>query len=169
MHKHEVHRVEVGLDRFEGRVGVQRETGAQAEAAHLVDQFVGLAHLDVHRAPVRAGIGEVLQVPAGLGHHEVAIEEQRRVTTQRRHHRWSDGQIGHEVTVHDVHVQPIGRGRHLAHLLRQHPEVRREHRRRDPQVPCAPRVPVLGGGPCLHATGLPAQRKRAQQRMRRNP
>ena len=39
-----------------------------------------------------------------------------------------------EVPVHDVDVQPVGRRGHLAHLLGQHAEVGREHRRRDAQV-----------------------------------
>ncbi len=35
--------------------------------------------------------------------------------------------------------------------------------------PVLPGIPALARGRCLHVTGVPAQLKRAQQRMRRNP
>ncbi len=41
-----------------------------------------------------------------VGHHQVAVEEQTGVSAQRRHHRWADGEVGDEVTVHDVDVEP---------------------------------------------------------------
>ena len=82
--QHEVDIAQVGPHGLEGRVGVEGQPGPQAEPAHLRDQLVGAAHLDVHRAAVGAGVGEVLEVPSRLGHHQVAVEEERRVAAQRR-------------------------------------------------------------------------------------
>ena len=127
------------------------------------------ADLDVHRAAVGPGVGEVLQVAPRLGHHEVAVEEQRRVVAQRGHHGRPDRHVGDEVPVHDVDVEPVGRGRHLPHLLGQHAEVGRQHRRRDAQVSGAARVAARLSSSAASTVRAAAQLKRAQQRMRRNP
>ena len=171
-HRHAQHQVdvpEVGLHRLERRVGVEGQARPQAQPAHLRDELVRVADLDVHRAAVGAGVGEVLQVPPGLGHHEVTVEEERRVAAQRRHHGRPDGDIGDEVPVHHVDVEPVGGLRHLPHLLGQQAEVGRQHRRRDAQVTGATGVPFRRRCRSLQRSVAPAQVKRAQQRMRRNP
>ena len=164
----EVDVAQVGPHRVERRVGIERHAGPQAEAAHLRDELVGVPDLDVHRAAVRPGVGEVLQVAPGLGHHEVAVEEQRRVAPQRRHHRRPDRHVRHEVPVHHVDVEPVGRGRHLPDLLGQQPEVGRQHRRGDAQRAGATGIAAGCRRPRFHGSPA-AQPKRAQQRMRRNP
>ena len=167
--QHQVDVAEVGLHRLERRVRVEGQARPQAQPAHLRDELVRVADFDVHRAAVGAGIGEVLQVPPGLGHHEVTVEEQRRVAPQRRHHGRPDGDIGDEVPVHHVDVEPVGGLRHLPHLLGQQAEVSRQHRRRDAQVTRATGVPFRRRCRSLQRSVAPAQVKRAQQRMRRNP
>ena len=128
------------------------------------------ADLDVHRAAVRPGVGEVLQVAPGLGHHQVAVEEQRRVAAQRRHHRRPDRDVGDEVPVHHVDVEPVGRRGHLPHLLGQQAEVGRQHRRRDAQRRRrGPGSRPAVVGPLCPRSVAAAQLKRAQHRMRRNP
>ena len=165
----EIDVAQVGLHRLEGRIGVEGQARPQAQAAHLRDELVRVADLDVDRAAVGPGVGEVLQVPAGLGHHEVAVEEERRVAPQRRHHGRPDRHVGDEVPVHHVDVEPVGGRRHLADLLGQQTEVRRQHRRCDAQVAGATGVPLRRGCRSLQRSAAPAQVKRAQQRMRRNP
>ncbi len=167
--QHEIDASEVRLHRIERCVGVEREAGAQIEAAHLGHEIGRAADLDVHRAAVRTRVGERLEVAPGLGHHEVTVEEQRRVAPQRRDDRRADGDVRHEMPVHHVDVEPVsGRG-HLADLFGQHPEIRGEERGGDTKQPggtglaCVVRARRLG-----HGRGL-AQRKRAQHKIRRNP
>ena len=92
----------------------------------------------------------------------MTVEEERRVSAKRGHHRRADGEVRHEVPVHDVDVEPVGRRRHLAHLFGQRPEVRREHRRGDPDRPTGPgsrrwRGGIAVGGDVAHREPGPAQ------------
>ena len=167
--QHEVDLIQIRLDGLERRVGVERKSRPQAEAAHLRDELVGVADLDVHRAAVGPRPCEVGEIAPGIGHHQVAVEEQRRVAAQRGHDRRPDRDVGDEVPVHDVDVQPVGRGRDLADLLGQHAEVRRQHGGRDAHVAGSPRVAGVGGRHLPSRIAAAAQLKRAQQRMRRNP
>ena len=184
----EVDAVEVRPNRIDGRVGVEGDTGPQAEASHLGDELRGAADLDVDGAAVGARVGEGLEIAPGLRHHEVAVEEERRVTPQRGHDRWTDGEVGHEVPVHHVDVEPVGGRGHLADLLGQRSEIRRQDRGGDAhepgraRIPCFVRTRRLGHRPAPllapvrvllvlgSAVGARhAQRNRAQHRMRRNP
>ena len=123
----------------------------------------------VHR--VGPGVPERLQVLAGVGHHEVAVEEEPRVPAQRGDHRRPDGEVGHEVGVHDVHVQPVGRAGDLAHRLGEVAEVGREHRRRDLERARGARV-ARGVDARLtdraYGRSGALRRNRAQHRMRLN-
>ena len=96
------------------------------------------------------------------------------------HHGRADGQVGHEVAVHDVDVQPVGLGSHLAHRLGQAAEVGRQHRRGDPQHPprayrCSPPRPRVSrpAPPAHHATSprpaSDASRPAAPRRARARP
>ncbi len=67
--------------------------------------------LPVDADPVGAGGEEVAQQPVRIGDHEMDVERQAGVPAQRRDHRDADGQVGHEVAVHDVDVQDIGAAR----------------------------------------------------------
>ncbi len=80
--QHEVDIVQIRLHGVERRVGVEGEPGPQPELAHLRDELRGAADLDVHGAAVGARVGEGLEIAPGLGHHEVAVEEERRVASQ---------------------------------------------------------------------------------------
>ena len=100
----------IGLDRLERRVGVGRQPDPQAEGLACASSAAGVAHLDVDGAPVGAGVAERLEEVPGVGHHEVGVEEQPRVLCAATHHRRPDGQVGDEVAVHDVDVEPVGLG-----------------------------------------------------------
>ena len=103
----------------------------------------GAVHLDVHAAVVGAGLGERLQIVAGVGHHQVAVEVGVGVAADGGHHRRPDRQVGHEVPVHDIHVQPVGLGPDPVDLGSEGGEVGRQDRRGDANHPA-------------HPTGLPA-------------
>ncbi len=160
---------QVRLDRLERRVGIQRQPGAQAEAAHLRDELVGVADLDVHRAAVGSRPCEVGEIAPRFGHHQVAIEVERSMATQRGHDRRADRDVGDEVPVHDVDVQPVRGGCHLAHLLGQHAEVGRQHGGGDAHVAESSQRRGRRWRRLPSRIAVPAQLKRAQQRMRRNP
>ena len=63
----------------------------------------------VHRNPVGARIGERRNVLVGILDHQVTIQRQLGHLAQRLHHRRPDGDVGHEVAVHHVHVQQATR------------------------------------------------------------
>ena len=77
------HRVERGL-------GVEREPDPQPELTHALEQRAGIAELDVDRAAVGAGRGEVVEEDAGVVDHEVAVEVQLGPLAQRLHDRRPD-------------------------------------------------------------------------------
>ena len=62
--------------------------------------------------------------------HQMDIEWLRGVRPKRLHHGGTDGEVGHEMAVHDVDVDPIGSGLlDLRHLFSEPGEIRREDRR----------------------------------------
>ena len=85
--------------------------------------------------PVRARVPErpCREIAGRVGDHEVGVEEEPAVGPQGRDHRWADGQIGHEMTVHHVDVEPIGAAGDRRHGRGQAAEVGGEDRRSDAQ------------------------------------
>ena len=169
----------IGLDGFERRVGVERHPHAEPERRASVRSTRSCRRSRRARCSRPRRLGEVLEIPPRVGHHEMAVEEQRGVAPQRGHHRGSDGEVGHEVPVHDVDVEPVRRRRHLPHLFGQRPEVGGEDRGGDPQSARAPRVtrgrplsgdrslsrdgPLTGNGPSTGCAGT--RRSRAHVRL----
>ena len=55
------------------------------------------------------------------------VERQLGMRPQRLDHHWADGEVGHEVTVHHVDMNPVGaRRRHRLDLLAEGGEVGRQ-------------------------------------------
>jgi hypothetical protein len=50
---------------------------------------------------------EGLEVGVGRRDHQVDVERQRAVAAQRRNDHGAEADVGHEVPVHDVEVQPV--------------------------------------------------------------
>jgi hypothetical protein len=70
------------------------------------------------------------------------VERQRGRLAHELDHRWAEGEVGHEVAVHHVDVDPIGAGvADRAHLLGEPAEVGAEDRGRD-QRPSRHRRPA---------------------------
>ena len=60
----------------------------------------------VHRNPGRAGFGESGNEVVGILNHQVAVEGNTgNCFAQRRDDRRADGDVRHEMPVHDVHMQ----------------------------------------------------------------
>ncbi len=58
--------------------------------------------------PLAPAFRERLEVVARVRHHQVAVEENAGVLSERFDDRRPDGEVGHEMGVHDVHMEPIG-------------------------------------------------------------
>ena len=65
-------------------------------------------HLDVHGNHRRAGLGERLEVAIGLFDHQVDVERDPGDALERADDRRADGDVRHEVAVHDVDVNEVG-------------------------------------------------------------
>ena len=65
-------------------------------------------HFDVHRDHGGAGGRERLDVPIGIRDHQVNIERHGGHAPDRRNDRRPDGNVRHEVAVHDIDVNEIG-------------------------------------------------------------
>uniref|UniRef100_A0A0N5A6Y4 Beta-galactosidase n=1 Tax=Parastrongyloides trichosuri TaxID=131310 RepID=A0A0N5A6Y4_PARTI len=78
--------------------------------------------MDAHDVGARRAIG--FQPVVDGGDHQVHVERQGRVRAQGLHHVRADGQVGHEMAVHDIDVDPVGARRFKrADLLAQAGEV----------------------------------------------
>ena len=62
------------------------------------------------RHDVRASLDEGLEIGIGRRDHQVHVEGQRAVPAQRAHQRGAEGDVRHEMPVHDVEMQPVGAG-----------------------------------------------------------
>src|SRR3970282_2195041 len=64
----------------------------------------------------------------GVLDHQVHIQRDPGPPVDRLHHQRADGDVGHEVPVHHVHVEQVCLGLHLGHFLGQGAKVRGQHR-----------------------------------------
>jgi hypothetical protein len=86
--------------------------------------------MDAH--DIGPGGGEGLQVGIGRRDHQMHVDRHRDVRPQGLHHVRAEGDVGHEMAVHHVHVQPVGAGGlDGAAFLAETGEVRREDGRSD--------------------------------------
>ncbi len=88
--------------------------------------------LRMHEEVVGAGLGEGGDERIDRRDHQVHVERQPAVPAQALQHRWAEADIRHEMSVHDVEMQPIRAGRlDRRHLLAQPGEIGREQAWRD--------------------------------------
>ena len=66
--------------------------------------------LDVYGKPVGAGLGESRKVGIHRRDHQMHVERLLRMRSDRRDDVWPHGDIGHEMPVHDVDVNPVPAG-----------------------------------------------------------
>jgi len=88
--------------------------------------------LHVHGDDIGAGLGERFQIRIAGRDHQMHVEHFLGVAAQRFYRIRADRDVGHEVAVHHVDMDPIGAGRiHRAYFLAELGEVRRQDRRGD--------------------------------------
>ena len=93
------------------------------------------ARLDVNGDAVGAGLGKRLDVGIDRRDHQMHVEGQRAVGSERRDDARADGQVGHEMPVHHIDMQPVRTGvRDRPHLLAKARKVSRQNGRRDPEL-----------------------------------
>ena len=66
------------------------------------------AYLNVDGDDVGAGLGELLDILLRRFYHQVHIEREIGVRADGCYHQRANGDIGHEVPVHDIYVNIIG-------------------------------------------------------------
>ena len=88
--------------------------------------------LDMHGDNVGAGLGERFEIRIARRDHQMNVERLSGVAAQRLHHVRSDRDVGDEMAVHDVDVDPVGAGGvDRAHFFAEFGEVGGEDRRGD--------------------------------------
>ena len=99
---------EEGLGEFGRRAGVEHEAGLATELADAGEQCAVIdGGLEVEADEVGAGFGEGLHEVLGVVQHEVDVEKEAgHLAAELGDHLRAEGEVGHEVAVHDVQVQP---------------------------------------------------------------
>ena len=136
VHRHDEHEVHVAgdlLQRADRRRGIQHHSGPGAERLDGLNGAVQVRqHLDVHGDHRGAGLGKGLDVPIGVGNHQVHVERHARDPLQRAHDRNPDGDIGDEMAVHHVDMNQVGAAAFDGgNRVAKGGEVGREDRRRN--------------------------------------
>lgn len=107
----EVDLVEVGLYRGEGGGGIEDETSLDPGFAGATEGRGNVViSLDVDGNEVGPGFDEAGQVVIGPGNHEVDVEKDVVGGVDGGDHGRAEGNVVHEVPIHDVEVHPIGSG-----------------------------------------------------------
>ena len=94
-----------------------------------VDVLLGV-RLHMTGDEVAAGIAELLHIAHGAVDHQVDVQRQDSGGANGLHHGNADGDVGHEQTVHHVHVDVIGGGDGL-NIAAQMGKIGGEDRRSD--------------------------------------
>ena len=90
----------------------------------------------MHRDDVGTGLGEGFEIGIARRDHQMHVKQLVAVRTQRLHDIRADGDVGHEMAIHHVDMDPVGPGLvDRAHLGAEIGEVGGEDRWRNQQRP----------------------------------
>lgn len=108
---HDEDEVDLGEEMFDGVGGGGGVDDDAVLAAEFADARQGAAVVvvgfDVDADEIGAGFGKGFDVAVGFVEHEVSVKEElRNVRAERGEGLGAEGEVGDEVTVHDVEVQP---------------------------------------------------------------
>jgi hypothetical protein len=139
VHRHsedQIHMVEHIGDGLLGGGRVERHAGLQPERADRLQRAVQM-HPGFHRHgdAVDTGAGEGLQIGINRADHQMRVEALAAVAADRPHQFGAEGDVGDEMPVHHIEMDPVRPGRvGGAHLLTEAGEVGREDGRGDQHV-----------------------------------
>ena len=125
--QHHVHVLQDVFQAVKGRGGIQGHRGLGPGFLDLVDEAVQVHRgFHVNPQPIGPGRHKGLDVALGIADHQVDIQGQAGGPAQGPGDRRADGDIGDEMPVHDVHVDPVDAGLlRFPNVLRQAAEIRR--------------------------------------------
>ena len=110
--EHDVDQVQHRGSGAGGRGRVEHQAGLAAQARDGLQGAVGVrAGLGMDQDVVGAGLGEGGQIGVGRGDHQVDVERQAGERPQGAQHHRAEADVGHEMPVHHVQVQPVPRRR----------------------------------------------------------
>ena len=118
-----------------GVPGIERDAGLLAERADRLQRAMQMrTGLGMDGDVIAAGFCKRLEIGVAGRDHQMRVKDLLGV----RAHRLDDirpvGNVGHEMPVHHVEMDPVGAGRvHGADFFAQLGEIRRQDRRRDDQ------------------------------------
>ena len=125
-HQDHVQPVEHIFDRALRRRRVDRHAGLLAEIADRLQRAVEMrSGLRMYGHAVGAGLGKGREVGIGRRDHQVAVEERLGAIADRLDDGRAEGDVGHEMPVHHVEMDPVrAGGRDGLDLIAQPGEVR---------------------------------------------
>ena len=90
------------------------------------------AGIRMHGNPIGAGLDKLRRVLVRIGDHQVNVHRNNRDLTHPFDNDRANGDVRHEVAVHDIDVQPIGAGRFDSlDFVFETAEIRGQNRRSD--------------------------------------
>jgi hypothetical protein len=128
------HLVEVWHDLFQNGRGSRRVDGDADPLSQCLDALHGARQVvvafPVDQERIGPGLRKLVDKKIGVRDHQVRLQRQMRRPPQRSDDRCSHGNVGHEMSIHHVHVDAIRAGTlSLGHLIAQVGEIGREDRR----------------------------------------
>src|SRR5215475_12236002 len=107
----EIHEIDHRRHGAFGCSGIERDPGLLAERADRLERAVEMRpRLDMHRDDVRAGLSKGLEIRIARRDHQMHVHRLLGMRPERLHHVRPDRDVGHEVAVHHVYVDPVGAG-----------------------------------------------------------
>src|SRR5262245_11055525 len=99
-------------DRRARRRRIEHDTRLLAKRLDSLQRTMQMrSGLDMDRNQIRPGLCKTSKKRIAGRDHEMHVKEERRMRPQGRDDRWTDGDVRHEMTVHDIHMHPIGASR----------------------------------------------------------
>ena len=110
-HQDQVDHVDQIVEHLGGRGRVQDNAGPLAQSLDMLDRAMDVRpRLRVDGDRVRPCLGKGVQIGIDRRDHQMHVERLGGVRAQRLHHRRADGDVGHEMPVHHIDVDPVGAG-----------------------------------------------------------
>jgi len=132
MHGHHddvIEYVHHAAERVDRRVGIDGRTRPYAEFPDASQRLAQIGRgFHMHRDGRGAGARKRIEIPIGVGDHQVHIERQGSDPLDRRHHERTHGDVRHKVAIHHVDMNEPGAATdRRQHLFAQTREVRRQN------------------------------------------